>query len=75
MKAWRQTDRREMVENKDERQIQRVLKGSERFCSPQSCLQEVLLKLHRWLHSQKDVLLHFLGARKLPSPSFMCGKL
>lgn len=30
-----------------------MLDECERICSPQSCLQEVLLKFHRWPHSQK----------------------
>lgn len=67
-----------MEENKDERLIldgSGVLEECERICSPQSCLQEVLLKFHRWLHSQKGFLLHFPEPHKLPTPSFMCGKL
>lgn len=67
-----------MDENKDERLLlggSGVLEECESICSPQSCLQEVLLKFHRWLHSQKGFLLHFSEAHKLPIPSFMCGKL
>lgn len=67
-----------MEENKDERLIlggSGVLEECERICSLQFCLQEVLLKVHRWLHSQKGFLLHFSEPNKLPIPSFMCGKL
>lgn len=45
-----------MEENKDERLIlggSGVLDECERICSPQPCLQEILLKFHRWLHSPK----------------------
>ena len=44
-----------MEENKDESLILggRALEECERICSPQFCLQEALLKSHRWLHSQK----------------------
>lgn len=77
----RESQRKEggkMEENKDERLIlggSGVLEECERICSLQFCLQEVLLKFHRWLHSQKGFLLHFSEAHKLAIPSFMCGKL
>lgn len=67
-----------MEETKDERLIPGSGGGLEecvRICSLWPCLQEVPLKFHRWLHSQKGFLLHFSEPHKPPIPSFMCGKL
>lgn len=57
-----ESKRRKMKKNRDESVIlggSGVLEECERICSPQSCLQEVLLKSHRWLHSQKGFFIAF----------------
>jgi len=79
-KAESKAREEEVQANKDESLIlggSGVLVECERICSPQSCLQEVLLKFHRWLHSLKGFFIAFFLAEphKLPIPSFMCGKV